>query len=558
MLSALSIQNIVLIDRLTIELEAGLCALTGETGAGKSILLDALGLALGERADTGLIRHGEEQASVSASIDGAPLPALSETLQDLGIETEPGEPLILRRVITRDGRSRAYVNDQPVSIGALKSIGSHLVEIHGQFETQGLLDPAAHAELLDRYGALIEARDAVQATWSEWQAAEQARLRLAADIERARSEEEYLRHALAELDELSPQVGEEDELSEKRTRLMHREKVLEALSVAATDLSGDNGASRNMAAARRALERIADKLGEGFDRLLAPLDRAQSELDEAIATLEAVVSDYDTEPRGLDGIEERLFAIRQLARKHNVQPDNLPGLRDGFAEKLSMIDDQSAHFDRAARASAAARDAYIKAAKTLSEGRKRTAGELDQAVAKELEPLKLGRALFVTELSPQDESQWGPNGAERVRFTVATNPGQKPGPIDKIASGGELARFMLALKVALRRVSVVPTLIFDEVDAGIGGAVADAVGERLARLGQDVQVLVVTHSPQVAARAGHHWRISKSDNGRGGIPATSIIPLETAARREEIARMLSGAEISDEARAAAERLLAPA
>ncbi|MEO0394053.1 MAG: DNA repair protein RecN [Pseudomonadota bacterium] len=553
MLTTLSIQNIVLIDKLTLELADGLCALTGETGAGKSILLDAMGLVLGARANTGLIRAGEDQASVTAVVDASALPAVQQALTALEFDT--GEDLILRRVITRDGRSRAFVNDQPVSIGTLKTIGSHLVEIHGQFDTQGLLDAASHGLLLDSFGNLTDARQGVQRAWDHWQEAEKARQALAEDIARARAEEDYLRHALGELDELAPEVGEEDALAARRTQLMHREKVMEALASAAGELSGDDsGGSRRLAAGRRSLERIADKLGDAFDRIVEPLDRAQSELDEAVAALDNVLADLDHDPRGLEDIEDRLFSIRQLARKHNVQPDQLPGLRQSFAEKLSMIDDQSAHLDKAARASAAARDAYTKAASLLTQGRTSAADTLDQAVMTELAPLKLGKAVFVSELTALDEDHWGPSGAERVRFTVATNPGHKPGPIDKIASGGELARFMLALKVALRRVNAVPSLVFDEVDAGIGGAVADAVGERLARLGQDAQVLVVTHSPQVAARAAHHWQISKSD-ATDGLPATAITPLNSQARREEIARMLSGAEISDEARAAADKLL---
>ncbi|MBV6631857.1 MAG: DNA repair protein RecN [Alphaproteobacteria bacterium] len=555
MLSSLTIQNIVLIDRLTLDLADGLCALTGETGAGKSILLDALGLALGARADTGLIRHGEDQAAVTAIIEAGAVKDLAEVVEDLALGDI--DDLILRRVITRDGRSRAFVNDQPVSVGTLKTIGQHLVEVHGQFETQGLLEPAAHASLLDSFGGLDKKRVKVAGAWDSWRQAETAKEQLEAEIARARAEEDYTRHALSELDELAPETGEELALADRRTQLMHREKVREGLSTAASDLAGDAGAGRAMATARRLLERIGDKLGSAVDKVLEPLDRAQSELDEAMAALDGLSADLNHDPRGLEEIEERLFSIRQLARKHNVGPDDLPVLRDRFAEKLSMIDDQSAHLDRAAREAAAARDAYISDAKNLSAGRESAASKLDKAVMKELEPLKLGKAVFTSELTQLDEAQWGPAGMERVRFAVATNPGQAPGPIDKIASGGELARFMLALKVALRRVNSVPTLIFDEVDSGIGGAVADAVGERLARLGEDVQVLVVTHSPQVAARAGHHWQISKAEQ-RGGLASTSITPLDNQARREEIARMLSGAEISDEARAAADKLLAPA
>jgi DNA repair protein RecN (Recombination protein N) len=553
MLVSLSIRDVVLIERLSLSFEPGLCVLTGETGAGKSILLDALGLALGARGDSGLVRHGAEQASVTAEFslpDHHPAFAL---LREQELEAE--DPLVLRRVVTADGRSRAFVNDQPIGVGLLRRLGEVLVEVHGQFDTHGLLDPKTHRALLDAYGGLSAPAAAVAAAWSAWRGLEQKRASAAAEAERARSEEEYLRHAVGELDALAAQPGEEEELATRRTALQHRERLTEAMQAAHRELSGEHGAERAISAALRALGRVADKAGGALDPVIAALDAAAGDLGEAARQLQAVVADMDTGPGGLEKLEERLFALRAAARKYQVDSDGLAALRDQLAERLTLIEDQGGLLGRLAADAAEARRVYAEAARTLSAARAKAAGRLDRAVEAELKPLRLDRARFTTQVGALAEEGWGPAGTDDVAFAVATNPGAPPGPLNRIASGGELSRFMLALKVVLAQLGPVPCLVFDEVDAGIGGAVADAVGERLARLGESFQVLVVTHSPQVAARGRHHLQVRKSVvQGRA---ATDVVPLSPAERREEIARMLSGAEITEAARAAAESLMAP-
>jgi DNA repair protein RecN (Recombination protein N) len=553
MLAALSIRDVVLIERLSLAWGQGLCVLTGETGAGKSILLDALGLALGGRGDSSLVRHGAEQASVTAEFAlPADHPALV-VVREQGLEVE--DALILRRVLSADGRSRAYVNDQAVGVALLRRIGETLVEVHGQFETHGLLDPRTHRGVLDEFGGLgARARKAAEA-WRAWREVEEARLQAEADIARARAEEDYLRHAVAELDALDPKAGEEEELSERRTVLMHSGKLIEALNAAHAELAGDRGADRSLAGALRALTRIADRAAGRLDPVIAGLDRAAAELAEAVAGLQAVSSSIDMDPRALEKMEERLFALRAAGRKHGVDTDALPDLRADLARRLALIEDQGDRLEGLAKAAAEARTAYVAVAETLSRARAEAAARLDRAVAAELPPLKLDKARFRTAVERiEDEGGWGPDGLDRVAFVVATNPGSPPGPLSKIASGGELARFMLALKVVLAQVGTTPTLVFDEVDTGIGGAVADAVGERLARLGERLQVLVVTHSPQVAARASRHWRVQKGQKGKATV--TDVVELSDAERREEIARMLSGATVTEEARAAAARLIA--
>jgi DNA repair protein RecN (Recombination protein N) len=553
MLLGLSIRDVVLIERLDLALRPGLGVLTGETGAGKSILLDALGLALGARADSALVRHGAEQAVVSASFEvAAGHPALA-VLADQGLDGE--QPLVLRRIVGADGRSRAFVNDQPVSIGLLRQLGDTLVEIQGQSEQRGLLDPATHRVLLDAYGGLDGLADQVRQAWRAWRAAAQARADAAAAADSARRKEDYLRHALAELDALDPKPGEEPDLVAQRTLLANAEKLAEAIQAADGEIGGERGAERALAAAQRLLARIAEKAGGRLDPVLAALDRAAAETAEAAQLLRQAERSLDAEPRRLEQIEERIYGLRDIARKHGIPVDGLAALRARIAAEIAAIDDQGGQLKRLGEAETAGRAAYLAAAKQIGEIRAKTAKALDRAVRAELGPLKLDRAEFRTVLQPQAETQWGPEGQERVAFEVATNPGQPSGPLARIASGGELARFMLALKVVLAEIAAVPTLVFDEVDSGIGGAVADAVGERLARLARRIQVLVVTHSPQVAARGGHHWRVAKTASD-GKSVATTIEALADANRREEIARMLSGARITDEARAAADSLLA--
>ncbi|MFV3128291.1 DNA repair protein RecN [Niveispirillum sp. KHB5.9] len=555
MLVTLSIRDVVLIERLTLAFQPGLCVLTGETGAGKSILLDALGLALGARGDSSLVRHGSEQASVTAEFDlgrRGDHPAFA-ILREQELEVE--DTLVIRRTLTNDGRSRCFVNDQPVGVTLLRRLGETLVEVHGQFDTHGLLDPRTHRDLLDDYAQLSVQGQKVAASWRAWRQVEQARLTAAADATRARAEEDYLRHAVEELDQLSPEEGEETKLAEQRTVLQHREKLIDSLTQASTELSGERGAERALASALRTLSRIADKAGGRLDPIISVLDQAASEVGEASRAIQGFAADMDGGGGNLDKIEERLFALRGAARKHGTDVDGLVGLRASMAAKLNLIEDQGDLLAKLATQAGVAKANYLEAAKVLSSARSKSASKLDQAVAAELKPLRLEKARFATKVEQLGEDGWSASGIDDIAFQVATNPGTPPGPLAKIASGGELARFMLALKVVLAQVGTVPTLVFDEVDTGVGGAVADAIGERLARLGQhDLQVLVVTHSPQVAARGAHHWNVRKKV--AGGRTATEVVTLSAQERLEEVARMLSGAEITQAARAAAESLLA--
>lgn len=555
MLVGLSIHNVVLIERLELSFAAGLTVLTGETGAGKSILLDALGLALGARADSGLVRKGAQQAMVAAEFQIAADHASQHLLAEQGIAAE--DNLILRRQVGSDGRSRAFVNDQPVSVTFLKTLGEHLIEIEGQFETHGLLDPASHRDLLDGFGGHLAESKATHAAHAIWRQAEDSLNEAVTTLSQARLDEEYLRHAVAELELLDPQPEEESRLAMERQVLMAGSQVIEAVNAAHQDLAGDRGADRALIAAERKLQRIGDRLGDALGRELAgiagALDRAGVELREAIAGLQNLQQSLDADPARLDRVEERLHGLRDLARKHRIRADDLPAQLAEMQARLALIDGKSGDLAALKTRAAKTREAYLAAAATLTKARAKAAKNLDQAVAKELAPLKLEKAKFVTRIVALPEAQWGEAGQERVAFEVATNPGAEPGPIQRIASGGELARFMLALKVSLARAQPVPTLVFDEVDAGIGGATAAAVGERLKRLADQVQVLVITHSPQVAALGAQHWRVEKKV--AKGVTSTDVATLAAPARREEIARMLSGAEISDEARAAADKLL---
>ena len=554
MLQTLSIRGIVLIERLTVEFQPGLSVLTGETGAGKSILLDALGLALGARADSALVRPGVEAASIAATFEVPVDHAARALIAEHGIEADGDGPLILRRTLTPDGRSRAFVNDQPVSVGLLRRLGDVLVDIHGQFDNQRLISPLTHRRLLDAHGGLGRQAAAVVTAWQAWQEARAASEAAATDTATARRDEDLLRHANSTLAALDPKLGEEETLAQSRAMMMHGEKLLEAIRQASAELQGGRGAESTLRAAVRHLERAAALADGRFAPTIALLDQAAEEAAEAVSQLERLAGAVDLDPRRLEVVEERLFALRGEARKHGVGADDLPALRQSIAGRLAAIEDGGAAQARLDRLTAERCSAYTAAADKLSEARRRASRKLDTAVAGELEPLRLGGARFKTVVDPLPEAEWGPQGRDHVVFQVATNPGQAPGPLGRISSGGELARFMLALKVVLARADPVPTIVFDEVDAGVGGAVAAAVGERLARLAEDFQVLVVTHSPQVAARGLHHWRVSKSMNAPGAHTAVDI--LEEADRREEIARMLAGIHITDEARAAAASLLA--
>jgi DNA repair protein RecN (Recombination protein N) len=554
MLLNLSIRDVVLIDRLDLEISPGLSVLTGETGAGKSILLDALGLALGGRADLQLLRPGAKQASVSAEFAVLPAHPVRALLDEQGLPNDGN--IILRRQLGADGRSRAFVNDQSVGVALLRRIGESLVEIEGQFEQQRLLDNANHRTMLDAFGNLAGPATAVRDHWRQWRATASARAESESALARARRDEEYLRHAVAELTEMDPKPGEEAELAETRRLLSNREKLLEAAHAAFDELTGERGADGRIMAAQRRLDRMADKAGELTAAITAALDRAAAELADAADRLRRLVNDPELAPHRLAQIEERLFALRDLARKHGVPVDALAEHGAKLAAQLAALDDQSGRLARLAQEETAARQAYVAAAEELSKARAKAARRLDAAVNTELPPLKLDKARFVTRLEPLPDGEWGEHGRERVVFEITTNPGMPPGPLSKIASGGELSRFLLALKVVLAEADPVPTLVFDEVDSGIGGATAAAVGERLVRLGQKLQVLVVTHSPQVAARTDQHWRVEKATAGKSAV--TRLAVLDPKGRREEIARMLSGASVTDEARAAADRLMATA
>jgi DNA repair protein RecN (Recombination protein N) len=552
MLSRLSIRDIVLIDRLDIDFAGHLAVLTGETGAGKSILLDAFALALGGRGDQTLVRQGVEQGQVTAVFEVAPEHPVLAVLKDNGIAAEDG--LILRRVQLSDGRTRAFVNDQPVSVQVLKQLGSLLVEIHGQHDDRALVDAATHRRLLDAFGGLEADAAQVETLWEARRATQEAADAHRADIERAQREAEWLRHAVTELGKLSPQAGEETALATRRSVMMQSEKVAEDLRDAYDAIAGSKSAVPGLAQIVRRLERRATQAPSLVEPSVKALDAALNALDETRGHLEAALRAADFDPVELEHNEERLFALRAAGRKYNVQVDDLAALAQKYNNDIALIDAGEEKLKALLDAAAKAKADFVAAADALSKARVKAAARLDKAVNGELAPLKLERARFSTEIVSDPEAA-GPNGIDRVEFWVQTNPGTKPGPMMKIASGGELARFLLALKVVLADRGSAPTLVFDEIDTGVGGAVADAIGLRLARLGRNVQVLAVTHAPQVAARADRHYVISKDALDNGKRVATRVIEVAEDHRREEIARMLAGAEITNEARAAAERLI---
>jgi DNA repair protein RecN (Recombination protein N) len=562
MLTSLVIQNIILIDRLTLEADGGLLALTGETGAGKSILLDALGLALGARAESGLVRHGQEQASVTAAFDLPAAHPVFTLLDGKGISApRAGEGLILRRTVNKDGRSKAFINDAPVSVQLLKEVGALLVEIHGQFETQGLLDPETHIGVLDGYAGLLQESAAIRAAFQKWRHTRAQMEQALADIDAMRLQEEYLKYTVAELEKFDPQPGEEEILAEKRHRLKNREKLAATYDQAAAIIEGDDGLQSLLGRLEILLGRLADKgLGGDLSPLLETLSRAGGEVNELGWQIEKIKSGGEDGNDRLDEIEDRYFGLKELAKKHRTTVDRLPEVYADLSQKLRLITHRDDTLQALEKTVAAAKKDFMTLAEKASAARQKAAQKLAKAVNAELPDLKLDKASFTVACARGDkEDDWNANGFDRVQFMVSTNPGTPAGAIHKIASGGELSRFMLALKVILAETSSIPTLIFDEVDSGIGGATADAVGERLQRLARQYQVLVVTHSPQVAARARHHWHVAKT--GQKGadkkiVTTTSITPLTgLAARQEEIARMLSGAEVTREARAQAARLL---
>ena len=553
MLTALHIQDFVLIDRADLSIGEGLTALTGETGAGKSILLDALGLAVGGRSERGGVRAGAKQGVVTAAFEPNSDHIVWELLEENGLPAEESQ-VILRRVQGSDGRSRGYVNDQPVSIAMLRMIGESLLEIHGQHDGRGFLAASAHRGMLDEFGGLEKEAHKVRDFWHDWQKAEKELAERRREREATLREADYLRHVLETLQDLNPQADEESELAARRSILMAAEKITSDLSAAASALD-EGGVEKKLSIALRNIERASERLPEGatiLSEATKRLERALSEAGEASVAIERAMVEFGGDVQELEQTEERLFALRGEARKHGLQPDALCGFLEKTKQALDDVEMGEAAFGDLEKASARAGKQFVTAATALSKKRARTAKKPDAAVASELAPLKLGRACFETAIET-DKGLAGSDGYDKVEFMVATNPGAPAGPLRVIASGGELSRFVLAMKAALAAKENRTVIIFDEVDAGVGGAVADAVGERLARLAADAQVLVVTHSPQVAARAKAHWRIEKQQSKTS--TKTHVTALDSDARTEEIARMLSGAEVTKEARAAAKRLL---
>lgn len=547
MLRALEIRDILIIDKLELAFQPGLNVLTGETGAGKSILLDSLGFVLGWRGRAELVRQGADQGEVVAEFDlNADHPARA-VLTEAGLPVD--DTLLLRRINTAEGRKTAWVNDRRCSGEVLRALSETLVELHGQHDDRGLLNAKGHRDLLDAFGGLDDLRRDVRQAWLDLGAAETALLNAETALAKVRAEEEFLRHAVSELDALDPKPGEEADLDTKRRLMQQSERISEDIARAAAALS--DGAEPSAQNALRWLEGVAESAEGHLDQALAALGRAMVELDEAASGVAQCQEILRFDPHQLELAEERLFAIRALARKHGVAPDELAGFADNLRDMLKALDKGDADLRTLSEAVNAARASYDKAAQALSAARSDKARELDQAVSAELAPLKMDRAEFVTSLKP---AAAGPDGIDAVSFEVATNPGAPAGPLGKIASGGELSRFLLALKVCLTREQTGLTMIFDEIDRGVGGATADAVGRRLAQLSEEGQVLVVTHSPQVAARGAHHWRVEKFTKKDQTLSNVSAL-LDTA-RVDEIARMLSGENVTEEARAAARALMA--
>ncbi|GAA6174950.1 DNA repair protein RecN [Sulfitobacter pacificus] len=548
MLRGLDISDMLIIDRLELSFQPGLNVLTGETGAGKSILLDSLGFVLGWRGRADLVRQGAAQGEVTAWFDlpeGHPAHAV---LQEAGLPD--GDELILRRINTAEGRKTAWVNDRRCSGEVLRALSETLVELHGQHDDRGLLNPRGHRAILDEFASTGATKEKVRKAWAALGAARKAAAEAAAEREAIKAEEEFLRHAVAELEKLGPQEGEEAALDVRRRQMQGAEKI-RADVVNAYEMMGQNGAERSLGDAMRWLDGAAARAEGALEAPMAALGRAMVELDEAMSGVADAMDQMTFNPLELEETEERLFAIRAMARKHDIAPDELAGFASTLRGKLDALDAgeaAKAGFDQAVRAAEAS---YDTAAKALTAARQKAARKLDKAVSGELAPLKMERAVFETQIMVEPD---GPDGRDAVSFTVATNPGAPAGPLGKIASGGELSRFLLALKVCLTQGQNGLTMIFDEIDRGVGGATADAVGRRLSALAGEGQVLVVTHSPQVAALGAHHWRVEKAVSK--GVTTSNVVPLSAPERVDEVARMLAGDTITDAARAAAEALLA--
>jgi DNA repair protein RecN (Recombination protein N) len=545
MLRSLEIRDVLIIDRLALDLGPGLNVLTGETGAGKSILLDSLGFVLGWRGRADIVRQGAEKGEVTAVFDLPPGHPARAVLEDAGIEAE--DELILRRTTTADGRKTAFVNDRRVGAEVLRDLSDLLVELHGQHDDRGLLNPRGHRQLLDAFAGTDLAP--VRTAWAAQRQARDALFAAEAAIARAKTEEDFLRHAVAELDKLSPQPGEEATLDAQRRLMQGAARIRDDIARAAAALS-DDGAEGRMRDATRWLEGVADRAEGRLDEPLAALSRAVIELAEAQAGVESCLEQLDFNPADLEATEERLFAIRALARKYTIAPDDLATHAEDLRARLAALDAGEAGLSQLARAVTDAETTFAAAAQSLRAQRQKAARRLDQAMARELAPLKMERAVFTTEIT---DGEAGPDGMDAVTFTVATNPGAPAGPLNRIASGGELSRFLLALKVCLTGQQSGLTLIFDEIDRGVGGATADAVGRRLKALSDGAQILVVTHSPQVAALGAHHWRVEK--RVAKGVTLSTVTALGPDERVEELARMLAGDTVTEAARAAARALL---
>ena len=553
MLRSLHIRNVVLIDKLDLEFGQGLSVLTGETGAGKSILLDSLGLVLGNRAETGLIRCGEDKLSVTAVFDNQSANILLQKLLNEN-ELDGGDEIIIKRTLDKSGKGKIFVNDHPISLKLLKEIGSMLVEVHGQFDNQGLLNQANHRGVLDAWGQYSDLLYQTSLSWNEYHYAQSMRRKAEDDLVKAKEEEENLKHWVKELERINPEHGEEGELTNRRQELMNSEKIIESLNYAYQSINGNCDVTSAIRHAQSAIDKANRYVNGKYDDIYEALDRALSEISEVSDRIENASSDISFNSVEQENIDSRLFALKDLARKHGVAVDDLEYTLADFKQKLSSIELGEELINSLRKTEQEKRLKFLECAGLLHSTRVDMANKLDEQIMKELPPLKMEKAKFLTQIEKTEESKWNEFGFENVNFTVSTNPNSPQGPLGKIASGGELARFMLALKVNLAQSSQVGTMVFDEVDAGIGGATAQAVGERLSKLGADVQVLVVTHSPQVAAQGKQHYKVEKAT--QGNITTTSVFQLKGNERREEIARMLAGATISDEARAAADALLA--
>ncbi len=554
MLRRLSIRNIVLIDALDLDFDAGLGAMTGETGAGKSILLDALGAALGARANADLVRMGADKGSATAEFELDEDHPAWAWLREQGHDIEDAA-LIVRRVIGREGRSRAFVNDQPVGVATLRELGTRLIEIHGQFDDRALVDPAGHRGLLDAYGGLQKEHRRVHTLYTAWRDATTRLEATRAEIAEAQRDAEFVRHSVDELADLAPEEGEEDTLDTERRRMQRAESIADDVSKAIAQL-GNQGAEGALSDTLRRIEIAAQKADGRLDAALEAIARAMNTCAEALSEVERAAEALTFDPRRLEQAEERLFALRALARKHRIGVADLPNLHAGLADKLAFIEQGEAKLTDMEAEVATAHGAFLDAAKALSRARQEAGGVLDKQVVGELAPLKLERAIFRT-LVESDPDKAGPDGIDRVAFEVTTNPGSAPGAIDRIASGGELSRFLLALKVCLARKGDGKTLIFDEIDRGVGGATAAAIGARLKRLGADTQTLVITHAPQVAAEADRQWRIEKSvvQGEDGETTLTRVVELSKTERVDELARMLAGESVTKAAKDAARSLL---